>query len=68
MYFVVSEEQVTAISGDPAKALTWDCSGVGTVFGEATDVTPPLTCLGHEYHRFPNHDGPRGLDASFEHN
>jgi polygalacturonase len=38
---------VTALAGDPTKPLTWDCSEPGTVFGEAIDVTPPLTCLGH---------------------
>lgn len=37
---------VTALSGDPSKPLTWDCSEPGTVFGLATNITPPLVCLG----------------------
>jgi polygalacturonase len=43
----ITVRNVTAIPGDPTKPLTWDCSGPGTVFGEAIDVIPPLTCLGH---------------------
>ena len=43
----ITVRNVTAISGDPATPVTWDCSAAGTVFGEVIDVTPPLTCLGH---------------------
>ena len=42
----VTVRNVTGLAGDPAKPLTWDCSEPGTVFGDAVDVTTPLTCLG----------------------
>ena len=42
----VTVRNVTGLAGDPANPLTWDCSEPGTVFGDAVDVTPPLTCLG----------------------
>jgi polygalacturonase len=42
----VTVHNVTGLAGDPANPLTWDCSESGTVFGDAVDVTPPLTCLG----------------------